>query len=93
MAKSFEDYAAEHAKKPFPLPMPDGKTIPVRQPSLLEERAAVSATEEYGGELEALIAYAGTEHAGAIREAWGTMPRNALIELFADMRKFWGRGN
>lgn len=98
MGKSFEEYRAEHLKEPFPLPMPDGTTVPIPLGSIDEQAAvgaAVAAASESGEltlftGLEVLV---GKEQAAKVAEAWGALPPEAWQAVMADMREHFGAGN
>jgi hypothetical protein len=98
VSKTFEQYAAEHTKAPFPLPMPGGESIDVPYGSINQQLAALRAYKAAveRGEVDR---FAGLEHAvGAddaakIAEAWGTMPPEAWDAVVEDMREFHGLGN
>lgn len=98
MGKSFADYQAEHLHEAFPLPMPDGTTIPLPMASIDEEAAverAIDAAREAGEwtrftGLEVIVSAA---DAARIAEAWGKLPPEAWTSVMTDMRKHFGRGN
>lgn len=98
MAKSFDEYKAEHTREPFPLPMPGGTTVPLRKGSIDEQRAVM---ERVGAAREAgtLTPFTGIEvltgDAGAaeIASAWGGLPPEAWDAAMTDMRRHFGEGN
>jgi hypothetical protein len=90
--KTFEEYAAEYARAPFPWPMPGGASVPVPQPSFETTRKAVAAAAA-GNLMDAVAVYAGPEAGAQIAEAWGPLPATALSAVFAEMREHFGSKN
>ena len=90
--KTFEQYAAEYARSPFPWPMPGGASLPVPQPSFDVTREAVAAATA-GSLMDAVTVYAGAEAGAQIAAAWGPLPSTALSAVFAEMREHFGQGN
>jgi hypothetical protein len=98
VAKTFDEYRAEHAKEPFPLPMPDGKPVMLPMASIDEEDAvaeAIAAAREAGqwtrfSGMEVIIS---TADAARVAEAWGKLPPEAWEAAMADMRAHFGRKN
>jgi hypothetical protein len=97
--KTFEEYAAEYARAPFPWPMPGGTSVPIPQPSFDITRRAVAANAAPAGTLmDAIAVYADPEGkspevTAQIREAWGPLPPTALSAVFDEMRKHFGTKN
>lgn len=92
MGRTFEEYAAEYQRAPFPWPMPGGATVPVPQPSFDVTRKAVDAAAA-GSLMDAVKVYAGDAAGAQIAEAWGPLPTTALSAVFDDMRKHFGSKN
>lgn len=98
MGKTFEQYQAEHTAEPFPLPMPDGTTVPVPKASIKETaavKAAIEAARTEGAStpftgLEVLV---GDVAAAAIAEAWGDLPGDAWDDVMKERREHFGEGN
>jgi hypothetical protein len=97
VSKSFEQYAAEYAKEPYPFPMPDGKPVLIPVPGLKKEAAAVAAGNASATLGEGLLAglriYAGEADGEKIDAAWGMLPSVALQEAVAEMRDYFGTKN
>jgi hypothetical protein len=98
VGKSFEDYAAEYAKKPFPLPMPGGDSIPVPNFSIDTQHLMTAAARDDGSPfagtpfagMEVLI---GQDAAAKVAAAWNEVPLEAWLDMLADMRKYFGTKN
>lgn len=98
MAKTFDEYKAEHLKEPFPLPMPDGPAVPLPKGSIDQERAVMErvAAAREAGELTpftGLEVIAGDADAARIAAAWGALPPAAWDAVMTDMRESFGLGN
>lgn len=97
MAKTFEEYAAEYAKDPYPFPMPGGAPVPVPAPSLKGDAAAVRAASGAATLGEGLLAgmrvYVGDAAGEKIAAAWEVLPTAALQEAVAEMRDYFGTKN
>lgn len=98
MAKTFDEYRAEHAKEPFPLPMPDGKPVLLPMASIGQEKAierAVAAAREAGEwtRFSGLEVVAGEADAARVAQAWGDLPPEAWDAVMADAREHFGRKN
>jgi len=97
MGKTFEEYAAEYARDPYPFPMPGGASVPVPRPDLKTEMAAVkaaTAAETLGdGLLAGLQVYAGDTDGKKIADAWEKLPTGALADAVAAMRDYFGTKN
>lgn len=97
MGKTFDDYAAEYKREPFPLPMPGGTTVAVPQPDLKAERAATSAASAAGnladGLMAGLLTYVPEADHVKVEEAWGTLPSTALNAVITEMRDHFGSKN
>lgn len=99
MGKTFAEYQAEHAKEPFPLPMPDGTTIPLKKGSIDEQRAVHDAITAKASQAQDTTPFTGLEvlvgqdKADQIAAAWGTLPPEAWSAVMDDARKHWGEGN
>lgn len=98
MGKSFDQYKAEHLKEPFPLPMPDGSSIPLKLGTIAEEKAVLDAVAKaraagtltpFTG-IEVLV---GDVQAAEIAEAWGKLPQTAWDDVMTDRREHFGQGN
>lgn len=98
MGKSFEDYAAEYAKKPFPLPMPGGGSVPVPNFSIdTQHLMAAAARDEktpfagtpFAG-MEVLI---GQDAAAEVMAAWSGVPIEAWLDMLGDMKAYFGAKN
>lgn len=96
MAKSFDEYRAEHLKEPFPLPMPDGSAVLLPMASIDQEKAvqaAIAAAGDQATRFTGLEVVAGEKNAALVAEAWGALPPEAWDAAMADMREHFGRGN
>lgn len=93
MARTFAQIAAEWRRDPFPFPMPDGTEIPVMQPGIFQERAAIEAANASGNALDGLLTYVSADDGAKIAEAWGEMPAAALHAALADMREHFSTKN
>lgn len=98
MAKTFDEYRAEHTKEPFALPMPDGKPVLLRMASIDDEKAierAAEAAREAGEwtRFSGLEVVAGDVEAARVAEAWGKLPPEAWDAVMADAREHFGRKN
>lgn len=96
MGKTFAEYQAEHLKEPFPLPMPDGSTVPLPMASIDQEKAVQAEIALAGAEatrFTGLEVVTGEKDAARIAEAWGKLPPEAWDALMADMRECFGRKN
>lgn len=97
MAKSFDDYRAEHSKEPFPLPMPDGKPVLLPRTTINEQVAVTRAVAE-AREAGEWTPFTGLEHlvsaedAERIKDAWGGLGPDAWDAVMADMREHFGLG-
>jgi len=97
MGKTFEEYAAEYARDPYPFPMPGGRSIPVPRPDLKAETAAVKASTAAAtlgeGLLAGLRVYAGDAAGQQIADAWEGVPTGALQDAVTEMRDYFGTKN
>lgn len=98
MGKSFEDYAAEYAKKPFPLPMPGGESIPVPNFSIDTQHLMVSAARDekspfFGTPFAGMEVLTGEEAAAKVAAAWSDVPIEAWQDVLGDMRAYFGAKN
>lgn len=93
MGKTFEEYAAEASRAPFPFPLPGGESVSIPQPSLEEERAAVAAANATGQLIDGVLTYVDEEDGQLIRDAWGKLPSIAMQSVIGDMRKYFGTKN
>jgi len=98
VAKTFEDYAAEYAKKPFPLPMPGGETMPVPNFSIDTQHLMTAATRDdkspfYGTPFAGMEVLIGQDAAAKVAAAWSEVPLEAWLDMLADMRAYFGAKN
>lgn len=97
MSKTFEQYAAEYARDPFPLPMPGGGSVSVPCPDVTTEvaayTAAVAAGSLPGGLMEGLLVYVAEADREKVSEAWGALPGTALNAVIDEMREYFGSKN
>lgn len=91
--KTFEEYAAEYARDPFPWPMPGGTSVPVPQPSLRAEAQAIEHVRKSGSMLDGLRAYLPPEDFTRVASAWGSLPSTAVSGVLGEMREHFGQGN
>jgi hypothetical protein len=93
VGKSFEDYAAEYSKKPFPLPMPGGETVPVPNFDIDTQQAMTAAAAGKADPFAGLEVLIGDADAALVAAAWRKLPMEAWLDVLADMRKYFGTKN
>lgn len=96
MGKTFAEYQAEHLKEPFPLPMPDGTTVPLPLASIDEQRVIserIAALGEDATPFTGVEVLVGDAAAAKIAEAWGKLPGSAWDAVMTDRREHFGQGN